>query len=320
MKHRLNMTNIATVAFLALFCCVLWGSAFASVKTGYRLLGIDSDDWASQLFFAGLRFSCAGAMAIGFGSFRAKKLLLPGKRTIPKICIISFFQTIMQYFCYYIGLAHTSGVRAAVLVGTNVFTAILISSLLFRLEKLTFRKVFGSLIGFFGIVLINLNGLSDGSPFSFAGEGLILLCTVASGFSSSCMKKLSAGENPVLLSGWQFLMGGIVLGTAGLLGGGHFSTFTSGSALLLCYLAFVSAAAYSVWASLLKFNPVSRVAVFGFLNPVCGVMISAIVLAEYEQINTGFLLALLLVCAGIVTVNLTLAKHGAKNTENQADM
>ena len=75
--------------------------------------------------------------------------------------------------------------------------------------------------------------------------------------------------------------------------------------ILLVYLAFISAAAYSVWALLLKANPVSRVAVFGFTNPVFGVLISAIVLHEWNQIDGSFVLALLLVCIGIVTVNLT---------------
>ena len=73
--------------------------------------------------------------------------------------------------------------------------------------------------------------------------------------------------------------------------------------MLLLYLAFISAAAYSVWAILLKHNPVSRVSVFGFLNPVCGVLISAAVLHESDQINALFLLSLLLVCTGIVVVN-----------------
>ena len=308
MKHKINLTDLRVVALLAFFCCALWGSAFASVKTGYRLLGIPADDWASQLLFAGVRFSCAGLLAIGFGSLRAKKPLIPAVRTLPKIAVISFFQTILQYFCYYIGLAHTSGVKAAVLVGTNVFTAILISSLIFRLEKLTLRKIAGSLVGFSGIILINLNGLSGGLSFSLIGEGLILLCTVSSGFSSSCMKKLSKGENPVLLSGWQFFFGGFVLGTVGLIGGGKLPAWTPGSALLLLYLAFVSAAAYSVWATLLKANPVSRVAVFGFLNPVCGVVISALVLREFGQINAAFLLALMLVCTGIIIVNYNRTK------------
>ena len=66
----------------------------------------------------------------------------------------------------------------------------------------------------------------------------------------------------------------------------------------------VSAAAYSLWAVLLKHNPVSRVAVFGFLNPVCGVLLSALLLGETEQAfslrSAG---ALALVCLGRFIVN-----------------
>ena len=302
-KKMLSKTWV--VALLAFFSCFLWGSAFAAVKTSYEMLHIDAGEWASQLVFGGLRFAVAGVMAIGFGSICTKRILLPARQSLPKIGIISLFQTILQYFCYYIGLAHTSGVRAAVLVGVNVFMAILISSLLFHLERFTARKLIGSMIGFSGIILINLNGLSDGSPFSLIGEGLILLCTVSSGFSSACMKKLSGNEDPVMLSGWQFFFGGLVLMGIGLLGGGVMPVFSAGSFALLLYLAFISAAAYSVWALLLKHNPVSRVAVFGFLNPVCGVIISAVVLHEAKQIDLSFLAALLLVCAGIVTVNYT---------------
>ena len=297
------LQNIWVVALLAFFSCALWGSAFSAVKTGYRMLQITDDAWADQLTFGGFRFAVAGIMTLSAGSILQRRLLIPKRTSIRKIGIISFYQTIAQYFCYYIGLAHTSGVKASVLVGANVFLAILISGLLYRLETITARKIAGSVIGFAGIILINLSGLLSGLHFNFIGDGMILLCTVASGFSSASMKKLSAGEDPVLLSGWQFFFGGIVLMLIGLLGGGRFPQFTPSSFLLLLYLSFISAAAYSVWAILLKHNPVSRVAVFGFLNPVCGVLISALVLHEGSQINLSFVLALLLVCTGIITVN-----------------
>ena len=302
-QRKSFLTDPRIVALLAFLSCALWGSAFSAVKTGYRLFGIRTDAWADQLTFGGIRFAVAGLMAIGFGSIRAKKLLIPRGASVKKVCIISLFQTVLQYFCYYIGLAHTTGVKASVLVGMNVFTAILISSLLLRLEKLTARSIIGCTVGFLGIILINLDGLSGGVRFQLIGDGLILLCTVASGFSSAFMKKLSGGEDPVMLSGWQFLIGGLVLAGIGVLGGGHAGTFSVPALAILLYLAFVSAAAYSVWAMLLKHNPVSKVAVYGFMNPVCGVIISAIVLHESGVLRVSFLTALLLVCAGIIIVN-----------------
>lgn len=73
---------------------------------------------------------------------------------------------------------------------------------------------------------------------------------------------------------------------------------------LLLYMAFISAAAYTLWGILLKYNPVARVAVFGFMNPVFGVLLSALFLGESSQAFglTG-VAALLLVCVGIMIVN-----------------
>ena len=48
------------------------------------------------------------------------------------------------YFCFYLGLAHTTGVKSSILNGISVFVAILVASLIFKQEKLTLVKLFGS--------------------------------------------------------------------------------------------------------------------------------------------------------------------------------
>ena len=73
---------------------------------------------------------------------------------------------------------------------------------------------------------------------------------------------------------------------------------------VLGYLAFLSAAAYSIWGLLLQHNPVSRVAIFGFLNPVCGVVLSALLLREGQHIHPlQCVAALALVSSGIYIIN-----------------
>jgi drug/metabolite transporter (DMT)-like permease len=54
---------------------------------------------------------------------------------------------------------------------------------------------------------------------------------------------------------------------------------------------------------LLKYNPVSKVAVFGFMNPVFGVILSAILLSEEGGVSIISVGALVLVCLGIYIVN-----------------
>ena len=82
------------------------------------------------------------------------------------------------------------------------------------------------------------------------------------------------------------------------------SVVSAGALPLLLYMAFISAGAYSLWSILLKYNPVSRVTVFGFMNPVIGVILSALILGEQNQAFTAFGLgALALVSLGIIIVN-----------------
>ena len=49
------LTRTWVVAALACVCCILWGSAIPVIKTGYRILAVDSADTASQIVFAGIR-------------------------------------------------------------------------------------------------------------------------------------------------------------------------------------------------------------------------------------------------------------------------
>ena len=87
---------------------------------------------------------------------------------------------------------------------------------------------------------------------------------------------------------------------AGLAFGGRLRQISGAGIGVLIYLAFLSAAAYSVWSILLKYNPVSKVAVFGFSNPVFGVLLSALLLNEADQAKgVTSLIALVLVSAGI---------------------
>ena len=72
---------------------------------------------------------------------------------------------------------------------------------------------------------------------------------------------------------------------------------------LLLYMACISAVAYTIWSLLLKYNPPSRIAVFGFMNPVIGVLLSAVLLNEKDSLGFSSIAALVLVCIGIYIVN-----------------
>lgn len=289
----------------AMLCCLLWGSAFPLVKIGFSWLNISSEDIPTEILYAGLRFTLAGVIAIIITSLISGKFLRPTMKSLPKVFSLSMFQTILQYLFFYIGLSNTSGVKASVIEAMNVFVALIVSCLIFRMEKITSAKIIGSVIGFAGVVIINVSKGDLAGGLTLKGEGFILISTVAYAFSSVLMKHWSNEENPMMMSAWQFLLGGIVMSILGFSLGGRISGFDLKSVLLLIYLASLSAIAYSLWASLLKYYPVSRIAVYGFMNPVFGFILSAFLLGESEAFGLKSIAALVLVCLGIYIVNYT---------------
>ena len=303
-QQKNTLTKSWVVCLLAMVCCLLWGSAFPCIKIGYRLFSIPADSTGSQILFAGYRFTLAGILALLIGSFLNRRFLIPKRTSWGMVIRLGLVQTVLQYLLFYIGLANTTGVKSSIIEASNVFLAILCACLITRTEKLNASKISGCGLGFAGVVLINLNGSGFEGGLRLSGEGAIFGSAAAYAVSSVMIKSYSFRENQVTLSGWQFLFGGLVLIVAGLGMGGEITGFTPASTSLLLYLSLVSAVAYSLWGTLLKYNPVAKVSVYGFMNPVCGVLLSALFLGESSQAfgPAGFI-ALLLVCAGIYIVN-----------------
>lgn len=300
-----KITNPVIVCAVAAFCCLLWGSAFPVIKIGYNLLSIASDDYMSQILFAGIRFTLAGVFTIIIGSVLSKSFIKVKKSGIYKIPVLALFQTVLQYLFFYIGLARTTGTKSSILDSTSVFFSVIIASLILRQEKLTVKKTIGCLLGFAGVVIINLSGSGFDTNMTFAGEGFIVISALSYAISSVMIKRFSKQDNPVALSGYQFILGGIVMAVVGFACGGKLSFSGIKSVGLLIYLALVSAAAYTMWGILLKYNPVSRVTVFGFMTPVFGCILSAVLLGEsLSDSGLKIFLSLILVSVGIIIVNL----------------
>lgn len=287
----------------AIICCILWGSAFPCVKIGYKLFEVNTDSVPSLMLFAGTRFSLAGILVIIFGCILKRKFIVPKPKNLWRVGVVSLFQTVAQYTFFYIGLAHTAGVKASVLNGLGVFFTILAACFIFRTEKFTLVKLAGCILGFGGVVLINLGGDFSFS-FTLLGEGFVIFSGLSSAIAAGFVKIFSKHEDTTALCGYQFLFGGIILVIVGLAAGGTFGEVNAGGIFMLLYLAFLSACAFTLQGFLLRYNPVSKIAVFKSTNPIFGAVFSALILGEKDQLLSWFtLLALLLVCAGIFVIN-----------------
>lgn len=294
------MKRTGVVAILALICCALWGSAFPCVKIGYDLFCIENV--GSQILFAGYRFFLAGIFTWILGCIFEKRILTMKKSSVPYVCGQGLLQTTLQYFFFYIGLANTTGAKGSVINASNAFVSIIVASILIKSEKMTWRKAIGCIVGFVGVILVNLAPGGWGEGFRLTGEGFVFICAVCYGTSSVTLKLISHRESPMTLTAYQLLFGGGVLALIGGIAGGKVTGFTVQSILLLVYLALLTTVSFCIWTTLLKYNPVGKVAIFAFSIPVFGVALSALLLGE-QIASVKTLAALVLVSIGIIIVN-----------------
>jgi len=306
MKHSLNIKAV----LLATIACILWGSAFSTVKIGYELFGISGNLPMVKILFAGYRFTLAGLLILSIAYF--SKLSFKGvKKHIKKIMLIAFTQTFLQYFFFYIGLSHTQAVKSSILTGTGVFFSMLAAHFYFHDDQMSKRKIIGMLIGFSGILIANLSGASLSLSFKLSGEGFILMATVVSAIASVIVKATTKEVHPVAIAGIQMTIGGTLLVLFGLSGASFTDmTYSAQGFGMLGYLAFLSAASFSIWFYLLSHYQVSTISIHKFQVPMWGTLIS-VLLIPGETIGVSKLVALIFVVTGIIIVN-------TKNTKKQS--
>lgn len=292
--------NISVMVALAVLATFLWGSAFPSVKLGYQIFQIQGDDIGSKLLFAGIRFAAAGLMVLAVLGAQSRQKPLPEKGTFKQLLALGILQTAIQYYFFYVGLAHTTGAKGSIINSFTAFFPVLLVPFFFKNDRLSVKKILGCAVGLSGIVLINMQGGSLGG-FAWNGEGFIVLAALSQSLASIYSKKLAQSMNVMLIAGYQLLLGGGLLLIFGYAGNGTLK-FQSSGLLLLLYMAVLSAVAFSVWTWLLSHYQVSSISIYNLLIPVFGTLLSGLLLKEnvFTAVNMA---SIILVCGGIVAVN-----------------
>lgn len=302
MDKKKFYTSRLNIVLLATLCCALWGSAFPAIKVSYEMFSVAAGDIPSKLILAGYRFSLAGIIVLIFQVFAKKNVFKYSVKDFGEMTIFGVCQTALQYTFFYVGMAYASGVSGSIVNGTGTFFSIIIAHFVYKNDKLNFNKALGCIIGFLGVVIVNLNGgtLAD-TGFSFMGEGLVILAALSSSAAGIYGKKITQNKDASVATGYQLFIGGVILIVSGFIFGGHLTGFTFKSTALLVYMALLSSVAFAVWSELMKYNKVGTIAMFNFLIPVFGTLLSAIILGE-NIFDIKILIALILVCTGIFLV------------------
>ena len=193
-----------------------WACAFPLIKLGLADFGIAGTDTGGKALFAGARFLLAGLVVLAVAKLCGRSFAVPRGKTRWQLVLFGLVNTALHYFFFYLGVSNSPGGRASILDSLGTFLLILAAAVVFR-EKLTLRSIFGCLLGFSGIVLINLG--STAGQFTLSGDGMLLCSSVCAMVGGLLTRVVTRKMDPLVATGHSLALGGALLIPAGLLMG-----------------------------------------------------------------------------------------------------
>jgi len=263
---------------MVLVAVTIWGGSFPSTK--FALAQAEPMVIMCLRLFIGMPVLLAGSLFEG-------SLRLPSKNEAAALFLmgfqgIFFHQSIQCYAMRTAGAANANWM----MIATPALVAIL--SRIFLKEKISGRGICGMILAATGVTLVIGRGTvitANSGSFGSIGD-LIMLLSVLNWaiFLIVSRRVLKKDLSPAFVIFWEMLFALIVATPFAIFIGSDFSvipSFSSGTWTALIFLgAFSSALAYIFWFKALSIFTVTRVAVFQFLQPIAGVVISYFLVGE----------------------------------------
>jgi drug/metabolite transporter (DMT)-like permease len=261
---------------------------------------------ANPLFFAGTRFILAGIMLLPFCG-RPVTFIKNIYANIKLVLMVSLFQTFLLYGAFFFGMNLVPGAIGAIIIGASPLVTAIMSHFHMKDDKLEFSKMISISMGIVGVIIISLST----KPWVYSGfRQLLGIMILLSGSLCSAMGNILVARdnkkiNPVHLNAAQIFLGGILLFIFSLIfeGAGNFNVPLE-FYLMLFWLAFVSASAFSFWFILLKMpeTKVSELNIWKFIIPVFGAVFSWIILPD-ESPSLSMLTGMMFIVFALVHSN-----------------
>ena len=288
------------VMFFALTAAVAWGWAYPLIKLGFDEFAITSSMTAAKMLFAGVRFSMAGLVLLFIARITKRSFKVVSKGGWMYIVTFALLNTALHYMFFYIGLSHSAGARAAILNSLGTFLLVLLACIFFKSDRFTVRKIVGCIMGFAGIMALNMGG-EQGGGFTFKGDGMIVLNALCAAFAGLMTRGLGRRVDVFVGTGYSLAIGGVMLLVPSLIMGGALPRITFSGLVILLMLTTISAMCFALYNKLLTCNPVGKVAIYNSLIPVVGAVTSCLCLNELFYWK--YVVAALLAMLGIYVIN-----------------
>jgi drug/metabolite transporter (DMT)-like permease len=178
-----------------------------------------------------------------------------------------------------------SGITALLIAMMPVWVAIL--GRIFLGQRLPRLAVIGIVVGFAGVaILIGPSALGGAGALEPLGLGAIILSPIAwASGSLFASHRAVLPQRPLVATGVQMVLGGIVLAGMGAVSGEFaaldLSAISRDSIVALIYLTIVgSLVAFTTFGWMMRVAPLPLVATYAYVNPIVAVVLGALILHE----------------------------------------
>lgn len=293
MKQKLLQTTV-----LAIIACLLWSSAFVAVKVGLN--------YQSPLQFAGLRFIIAGLILLPI-IYNYKKFIKEVSDNFVYVCLIAFLQVVLQYSLFYMGINLLPASISAMIIGSSPLFIAVVAHFTIADDKMEWTKISSIILGILGVAIITFGqkAVPSGLQLSVFGVFLLILNNLASGITNVVVARKVHSISPMVLTSSSLFIGGAFLFIISIpIEGFSNKVLTSEYYISLIWLGFLSAAAITIWNTLLrrKSVKVSELNVWKFLIPVSGAILSWIILPD-DKPDIVSVTGMLFIGASLLIIN-----------------
>ena len=288
------------VTIFALTAAIAWGWAYPLIKLGFSEFAISADMTSSKMLFAGIRFCLSGLIVLAIAGYKKRDFKVRKHIDWWYILLFCMMNTTLHYAFFYFGLSHSEGSRAAILNSLSVFSVVIFACIFFKSDRMTVKKIIGCIVGFAGILSLNLGGAESGK-FTWLGDGMIILNALCGASASLLTRGLGKRVDVFVGTGYSLAIGGALLIIPGLMMGGELPQITLLGITYLLLLIAISTLGFTLYNKLLTCNPVGKVAIYNSLIPVVGAVTSCLCLDETFYIK--YMIAGALAAGGIYIIN-----------------
>lgn len=288
------------VVVFALTAAILWGWAYPFIKMGFAEFHITADMTGSKMLFAGIRFLLSGLIILALAAKTHRSFAVRQSVDWWFVLLFALLNTTLHYTFFYIGLSHSQGSRAAILNSLSVFSVVIMACLFFKSDKMNLRKIIGCVLGFTGILALNMGG-EEGSSFTLMGDGMIILNALCGASASLLTRGLSQRVDVFVGTGYSLAIGGALLILPGIVMGGYLPNVTWKGLAILLMLIVISTTGFALYNKLISCNPVGKITIYNSLIPVVGAVSSCLCL--HEPFLWKYVIAGTLATWGIYLIN-----------------